>query len=110
MFMTLIPDRGSVSQSASDGVDGDAFVGGVGAAGPVERRHPYASGVVQADQPPSVVEDRAAGTATLGRRAIAQDALVVVEQNVVLKGELRLRRSAGMPDHVRPLVVQRLGG
>src|SRR4051794_259224 len=98
MFMILIPERGSVGQSASDGVDGDALVGGVGTARPVERRHPCAARVVQADQPPSVVEDRAARAATLGRRAIAQDALVVVEQDVVLKGELRLRRSAGMPD------------
>ena len=39
-----------------------------------------------------------------------QDAVVVVEQDVVLKGELGLRRSAWMPDHVRPPVTERLGG
>ena len=36
--------------------------------------------------------------------------MVVVEQDVVLKGELGLRRSAWMPDHVRPPVTERLGG
>ena len=39
-----------------------------------------------------------------------QDAVVVVEQDVVLKGELGLRRSAWMPDHVRPPVTERPGG
>ena len=59
--------RGSMGQAASDGVDGDAFVRGIGAAGPVEGRHPCAACVVQADQSPFVVGDRAAGAAALGR-------------------------------------------
>jgi hypothetical protein len=59
--------RGSMGQAASDGVDGDAFVRGIGAAGPVEGRHPCAACVVQADQSPFVVGNRAAGAAALGR-------------------------------------------
>src|SRR4051794_2112816 len=58
---------GSTRQAVSDGVDGDAFVCRVGAAGPVEPRHPCAACVVQADQSPFVVEDRTAGAAALGR-------------------------------------------
>ena len=54
-------------QAASDGVDGDAFVRGIGAAGPVELRHTCAACVVQADQSPFVVGNRAAGAAALGR-------------------------------------------
>jgi hypothetical protein len=35
--------RGAMGQAASDGIDGDAFVRSVGAAGPVELRHPCAA-------------------------------------------------------------------
>lgn len=59
--------RGSMGQAASDGVDGDAFVRGIGTAGPVEGRHARAACVVQTDQSPFVVENRAAGAAALGR-------------------------------------------
>jgi len=59
--------RGSMGQAAPDGVDGDAFVRGIGAAGPVEGRHPCAACVVQADQSPLFVGHRAAGAAALGR-------------------------------------------
>jgi hypothetical protein len=71
-----------MGQAASDGVDGDAFVRGVGAAGPVEGQHARAACVVQTDQSPFVVGNRAAGAAALGRGAIVQDAVVVVEQDV----------------------------
>ena len=59
--------RGSMRQAASDGVDGDTFVRRIGAAGPVELRHACAACVVQADQSPFVVGNRAAGAAALGR-------------------------------------------
>ena len=37
------------------------------------------------------------------------DALIVIEQEVVLQGELGLGQSARMADDVRPPVAQRLG-
>ena len=52
-------------QAASDGVDSDAFVRGMGAAGLVELRHTCA--VVQAAQSPFVVGNWAAGAAALSR-------------------------------------------
>jgi len=85
-------------QAGPDGVEGDPLVRGVRATRFVELRQVEAARVMQTDQLPMVVENRAAGASPLGGGSIMHDALVVVEQEVVLQGELGLGQSARMAD------------
>src|ERR1700730_9664628 len=111
------PGRGSEAQAGGpglleDALDPDAFVGGIGAGLAVEAGHLEAAGVMEADEVLLLMEDRAAGAAALGRRAIVEQALaVLVEQQVVVQGE-RERTAAGVADDVDLLgaVGNRWGG
>src|SRR5689334_17784190 len=66
----------AVRHRLADRLDPDCFVGGVGAGLAVELAHILTTGMVQADHLPvrRLIEDRAAGTARLRRRAIVDEA------------------------------------